>query len=85
MTALLEKSKKARVRETLVEAYEVRAFRDESEEQPASLETMPIPQVPHPEPGAMQAAKARVQGHGEQRVLPDDCRFGDNDLCNVEA
>lgn len=41
--------------------------------------------VPHAEPGALQAIKSSVKGHGEQTVLPDDCEFGDNDLCYVDA
>ena len=70
-------------RETLTEAYEVRAFRSEDEEQ---LIAEPIyPEAPHAEPGALQAIKAAVKGHGEQTVIPDDCQFGDNDLCFVEA
>ncbi len=84
MTAILEKLRKTPVRETLTEAYEVRAFRDESE-QPAAAESVSIPAPPRPETGAIQAAKDRVLGHGEQRVVPDDCQFGDNDLCNIEA
>ncbi len=83
MTGLLEKIRKRTERETLTEAYEVRAFRDESEEMVAVAELMP--EAPHPEPGALQVAKDRVLGHGEQRVVPDDCQFGDNDLCNVEG
>lgn len=85
MTGLLDKIRKQRVRETLSEAYEVRAFRDESE-QPGPIETaLPVPDVPHPDPGALQAIKSRVLGHGEQSIVPDDCQFGDNDLCYVEA
>jgi hypothetical protein len=85
MTGLLERIRKHPARETLTEAYEVRAFRDESEQE-GIIETLPgIPDAPHAEPGALQAAKGRVMGHGEQRVLPDDCQFGDNDLCNVEV
>ncbi|HSB33609.1 MAG TPA: hypothetical protein VLG39_04055 [Nitrospirota bacterium] len=41
--------------------------------------------VPHAEPGELQAIKSSVKGHGEQTVLPDDCEFGDNDLCYVDA
>lgn len=41
--------------------------------------------VPHAEPGAFQAVKSKAAGHGEQTVLPDDCEFGDNDLCYVET
>ena len=40
--------------------------------------------VPHADTGQIQAAKGRVEGHGEQTVLPDDCQFGDNDLCYVD-
>jgi hypothetical protein len=69
--------------ETLTEAYEVRAFRDESEE-PKVMEAA-LPEVPHAEPGALRAIKKTVMGHGEQTVLPDDCQFGDNDLCYVNA
>ncbi len=83
MTGLLEKLRKHPERETLTEAYEVRAFRDESEDVIAAEER--IPEAQHPEPGALQTAKDRVLGHGEQRVVPDDCQFGDNDLCYVEA
>ncbi len=84
MTAILERIRRHPARETLTEAYEVRAFRDESE-QPVSMEVIALPAAPQPDTGAIQAAKDRVLGHGEQRVLPDDCQFGDNDLCNVEA
>jgi hypothetical protein len=69
-------------RETLTEAYEVRALRDESEV-PREMEAA-IPKVPHPEPGAFEAIKKAVKGHGEQTILPDDCQFGDNDMCDVE-
>jgi hypothetical protein len=41
--------------------------------------------VPHADPGAFQAIKSSIMGHGEQTVLPDDCEFGDNDLCYVDA
>ncbi len=85
MTGLLEKIRKHPARETLTEAFEVRAFRDENEPENI-METLPaIPEAPHAEPGALQDAKNRVMGHGEQRVLPDDCQFGDNDVCNVET
>ncbi len=42
-------------------------------------------EIPHAEPGALQAIKSTVNGHGEQTVLPDDCEFGDNDLCYVDT
>lgn len=42
-------------------------------------------EILHAEPGALQAVKGAARGHGEQTVLPDDCEFGDNDLCYVEA
>jgi len=83
MKTVVKKSRKAPERETLTEAYEVRAFRDESEE-PKVMEAA-LPEVPHAEPGAFQAIKKKVKGHGEQTVLPDDCQFGDNDLCYVDA
>ena len=79
----MKKSKKMPVRETLTESYEVRASRDESEG-PRAMEAT-IPEIPHAEPGALQAVKDMIMGHGEQAVLPDDCQFGDNDLCFVEA
>lgn len=79
----VKKGKKLPLRETLTEAYEVRAFREEmGEPRPAE---MGAPEVPHAEPGDFQAIKSSVKGHGEQTVLPDDCQFGDNDLCYVDA
>jgi len=69
-------------RETLTEAYEVRAFRDESEA-PREIEAV-VSKITHPKPGALQAVKKAIKGHGEQTVLPDDCQFGDNDMCDVE-
>lgn len=69
--------------ETLTEAYEVRAFRDEVEG--TTVIERGIPEIPHAEPGAFQAIKDMVKGHGEQTVLPDDCQFCDNDLCFVES
>jgi hypothetical protein len=82
MTALFQKIRRPE-RETLTEAYEVRAFRDEPE-QPVSLDAASIQPVTPSEPRVLQEAKDRVLGHGEQRVVPDDCQFGDNDLCNAE-
>jgi hypothetical protein len=69
--------------ETLTEAYEVRAFRDEGERVPILEEA--LPEVVHAEAGAFQAIKNTIKGHGEQTLLPDDCQFGDNDLCFVET
>lgn len=69
--------------ETLTEAYEVRAFRDEAEDF-REIE-LAAPEIPHAEVGALQAVKTGIKGHGEQTVLPDDCQFGDNDLCYVES
>jgi hypothetical protein len=74
--------RKMPLRETLTEAYEVRAFRDESEA-PRQTE-FTIPAIPHADPGDFQTVKKTVKGHGEQTILPDDCQFGDNDLCDVE-
>ena len=77
------KVKQLPVRETLTEAYEVRAFRDEAEDS-REIE-MIAPEIQHAEVGALQAVKSGIKGHGEQTVLPDDCQFGDNDLCYVES
>ncbi len=59
---------------TLVEAI---AEREESLEGYAA--------IPHPEVGELQNVKSAVKGHGEQTILPDECQYGDNDLCYVEA
>ncbi len=83
MKRLAKKLEKIGVRETLTEAFEVRAFRDEGEES-RELE-LTAPEIQHAEQGAFQAIKSMVMGHGEQTVLPDDCQFGDNDLCYVES
>ena len=69
--------------ERLTEAYEVRAFRDE-EEDSRVVETA-FSGIPHAEQGAFQGIKSRISGHGEQTIVPDDCQFGDNDLCFVES
>jgi len=76
------KRKKAPKRETLTEAYEVRAFRDEEELQLPEMEAF---EILHADVGAFEAIKASAKGHGEQTILPDDCEFGDNDLCFVET
>lgn len=83
MKRVVKKSRKAAERETLTEAYEVRAFRDGSEE-PMKIEE-PVVEVKHAEPRAFERIKKLTRGHGEQTVLPDDCQFGDNDLCYVDA
>jgi hypothetical protein len=70
-------------RETLTEACEVRALRDESGEPKVSEAA--LPEAPHAEPGALQTIKKTVMGHGEQTVLPDDGQFGDNYLCHVDG
>jgi hypothetical protein len=83
MKGAIRKKRKTDVRETLTEAYEVRAFRDESEQ---IYQATPIPpEILHAEAGAIQSIKEKIKGHGEQTVLPDDCQFGDNDLCSVES
>ena len=83
MKGLMKKIGKPAMRETLTEAYEVRAFRDESERisepEPFSAEIL------HAEAGEIPSIKERIKGHGEQTVLPDDCQFGDNDQCYVES
>lgn len=83
MKAQARKVKGRLERETLTEAYEVRAFRDEEEE--SRLIEAELPEVPHAEQGAFQRIKGTIKGHGEQTILPDDCQFGDNDLCSVES
>ncbi len=83
MKRAMQKSTRMPGRETLTEAYEVRAFRDESEE--LAVIEQAAPEVPHAAPGALQAVKTHAAGHGEQAVVPDDCQFGDNDLCYVDA
>ncbi len=39
----------------------------------------------HAEAGEIQNLKSAIRGHGEQTILPDECQYGDNDLCYVEA
>ncbi len=78
-----KKAEKVAERETLTEAYEVREFRDEGEA-PREVEEV-TSEIPHAEQGAFQAIKSSIKGHGEQTVLPDDCQFGDNDMCSVES
>jgi hypothetical protein len=57
---------------------------DEGEETSGRAHATAV-EILHAEPGALQAVKSAVKGHGEQTVLPDDCEFGDNDLCYVDA
>ena len=83
MKRIAKKSGRTPERETLTEAYEVRAFRDESEEQKAAVEA--VPEIAHAAPGAFERIKKHPHGHGDQRVIPDDCQFGDNDQCSVDA
>jgi hypothetical protein len=83
MKALARKLKVRKERETLTEAYEVRAFRDDEQESP--LVESELSEIQHAEEGTFQLIKNRISGHGEQTVLPDDCQFGDNDLCAVES
>jgi len=83
MKKAVKKSRKMPERETLTEAYEVRAFRDESEE-PKVMEAA-VPEVRHSEPRAFERIRKLTRGHGEQTVLPDECQFGDSDQCFVDA
>jgi hypothetical protein len=84
MKRIMGKAKKITARkDTLTEAYEVRAFRDETEEKLTA--SPPVPEIAHAEPGSFQKIKTAIKGHGEQVVLPDDCQYGDNDLCYVDA
>jgi hypothetical protein len=84
MKASAKRAKNRKERETLTEAYEVRAFRDDETQQPRPIE-VELSELPHAEQGAIQLIKKTIGGHGEQTVLPDDCQFGDNDLCTVES
>jgi len=77
------KKKGPEKRETLTEAYEVRAFKDEMDDV-TWIEAREF-EVVHAAPGAFQSVKEAIRGHGEQTVLPDDCGFGDNDLCYVDG
>jgi hypothetical protein len=85
-TAPTESNRKAhwqKAPERITEAYEVRAFRDELDLAP--LTETEIPEIVHADPGELQTIKRMVCGHGEQTILPDECQFGDNDLCYVDA
>ncbi len=83
MKRVVKKKKKPAVIERITEDYEVRAFRDEGEES-GVLEQV-SPEIPRAEPGAFQAIKVMIMGYGEQTLVPDDCQFGDNDLCFAES
>jgi len=82
MKGLANIFRKKTMRETLTEAYEVRALMDESETPQEMVAA--VPKVPHPEPGALETIKKAVKGHGEQTILPDDSQFGDNDMSDEE-
>jgi len=62
----------------------VEPLSDEGEET-SDLTEAAFSEIFHAEPGAFQAVKSAAKGHGEQTILPDDCEFGDNDLCHVDA
>lgn len=83
MKRIVKKSRNTPERETLTEAYEVRAFRDEAGEPMKTEEA--VVEVKHAEPRVFGRIKKLTRGHGEQTILPDDCQFGDNDLCYVDA
>jgi len=36
-------------------------------------------------PGVFHTINDAIKGNGEQTVFPDDCGFGDNDLCYGES
>jgi hypothetical protein len=84
MKKIIEKTKKLSI--TLAPPYvdNLESLKDELAEASALLERE-MTEVPHAEPGAFQSVKSTIKGHGEQTVLPDDCEFGDNDLCYVES
>jgi len=62
----------------------IASLKDELEER-LGAEQLFANEITHAEPGAFQAIKSAIKGQGEQTVLPDDCEFGDNDLCYVES
>ncbi len=62
----------------------IETLKDELEPAAGALVSV-TDEIPHAEPGAFQAIKSAVKGHGEQTVLPDECEFGDNNLCYVET
>ena len=84
MKGLLKKIEEKSPKAPLLEHEGVEELRNGSEEVRSILEAT-IPEIPHAEPGELQAVKDLILWHGEQAVLPDDCQFGDNDLCFVEA
>ncbi len=71
--------------EILTEAYdyEVRAFQDEEEDQSEIVTA--APKIPHARKRHLQVVKAMPKEHGEQRILPDDWQFCDNELCAIES
>ncbi len=79
-----------KIRESLTTAKEDAEYA-EIEEMASRMEEGPekneilSSDISHAQPGEFQTIKSMVKGHGEQTVLPDDCQFGDNDLCYVEA
>ncbi len=52
---------------------------------PNEIATADYTAAPHAEVGELQNLKSTIKGHGEQTLLPDECQYGDNDLCYVEA
>ncbi len=84
MKGLLKKIEEKSRKAPLLEHEGVEELRNGPDEVRTTFEEG-IPEIPHAEPGALQAVKNVIMGHGEQAVLPDDCQFGDNDLCFVEA
>lgn len=81
MTTLLQKMRKRPHEKNPAGAFHADTFSEEDRHPPG----VQVFSMPRPEAAALQSAKNRVQGHGEQRVVPDDCQFGDNDLCNGET
>jgi hypothetical protein len=84
MKAIMRGKKELWSQELPVYVENTETLRDELEAAP-KVAMEGLEEVPHAEPGALQAVKSSIKGHGEQTILPDDCEFGDNDLCYVEA
>ncbi len=84
MKKFLKKLDDLLARATQAEYDGSEALKDEAEES-RDLTEAGMTEIVHAEPGALQAVKSAIKGHGEQTVLPDECQFGDNDLCYVDA
>jgi hypothetical protein len=82
-----------KIRESMTAAKKKAEYAEieEEEEKESQMEEGPEKNEPvfmnisPAEPGEFQTIKIMVKGQGEQTLLPDDCQFGDNELCYAEA